>query len=168
MSAIRDVLGKLLFAPEVGRSDNPFRLVSSAAPAASRDEVESAWREKELPDDVKSLWETCRSARLFEDADYGQWGLVLLDPQASRERTDAECQARPQDMRADDVVLGEFLGDQELLVIAPSESGRRRVLVALPLDPREDWFGVAEDMAKFLYSFLHAEGNKYWERKNDA
>jgi len=35
-------------------------------------------------------------------------------------------------------VIGEFLGDQELLVLAPSEIDRGHVLVALPLDDRTD------------------------------
>jgi hypothetical protein len=116
-----------------------------------------------VPDEVTDLWSATRAARLFEDADYGQWGLILLDPQASRQRTEAERAERPQDMRDDDIVVGEFLGDQELLVFAPSEGGLRRVLIALPLDARTEWFGVASDLAQFLVSYFDARGDKYWE-----
>lgn len=69
-----------------GRSGSQFRLVSSVSPSAATGQVEAVWQARQLPDDVAGLWSASRSARLFEDADYGQWGLVLLDPQASRQR----------------------------------------------------------------------------------
>ncbi|WP_236644012.1 hypothetical protein [Sorangium cellulosum] len=163
MSRMHDVLRRFRGAPNVRRADNPFRLVSSVSSAAGPGEIDAAWHPREIPDEVTSMWCAARSARLFEDADYGQWGLVILDPQASRLRTDAERLARPRDFRDDDIILGEFLGDQELLVVAPSESGIRRVLVALPLDPRSDWPGAAKDLAAFLDDYFDAGGNKYWE-----
>jgi len=163
MSRVRDALTRFRLAPNTAPTGNPFRLVSSVSPSATAIEVEAAWGPREMPDDVTNLWSACRSARLFEDADFGQWGLVLLDPQASRARTEAERLARQTDFRDGDVVVGEFLGDQELLVVAPSESGVRRVLIALPLDPRDDWFGAAPDLARFLEAYFDAGGNKYWE-----
>jgi hypothetical protein len=62
-------------------------------------------------------------------------------------------------------VLGQFLGDQELLVLAPSETARRRVLIALPLDSRADWFGAAPSLGSFLAKYFDAVGDKYWERR---
>jgi hypothetical protein len=61
-------------------------------------------------------------------------------------------------------VLGEFLGDQELLVLAPSETGRRRILIALPLDSRADWLGAAQDLGEFLERYFDHASAKYWER----
>jgi len=61
------------------------------------------------------------------------------------------------------VVIGEFLGDLELLVMAPSETGERRVLVALPLDDRDDWYSAAPNLARFLARYLGSHGSKYWE-----
>lgn len=162
-SRIHVTLERFRGTPEVRRSDNPFRLLSSVSAAAMPGEVEAAWHPREMPDEVTSMWGAARSARLFVDADHAQWGLVILDPQASRQRTDAERVVRPHDLRDDDIVLGEFLGDQELLVVAPSESGVRRVLVALPLDPRGDWPGAAQDLATFLARYFDGGGNKYWE-----
>jgi hypothetical protein len=72
--------------------------------------------------------------------------------------------ARPADLRPDDVVLGEFLGDQELLVLGPSEAGQRRILVVLPLDGRDDWLGAAQDLGGFLDRYIDHAGDKYWER----
>lgn len=141
----------------------PFRLTSTVSSPVLAGEVEAEWGSYALPDDAVDLWSAASGARLFEDKDFGQWGLVLLDPRTSRERTTEERVSRPSEYRDDDVVIGTFLGDQELLVIAPSERGRRRILVALPLDERRDWFGVAPSLAAFLESLFRAGGQKYWE-----
>jgi hypothetical protein len=74
-----------------------------------------------------------------------------------------EREVRPADLRPDDIVLGEFLGDLELLVLAPSETGRRRILIALPLDRRADWLGAAQDLGEFLQRYFDRAGDKYWE-----
>jgi hypothetical protein len=109
------------------------------------------------------LWNACREARLFEDVDYGQWGLVLLSPSSSAERTSEAREARPSEFRPDDIVIGEFIGDQELVVVASSESGRRPVLIALPLDGRHEWFLAAMTLGEFLARYFDANGDKYWE-----
>jgi hypothetical protein len=149
--------------PPEGSTCNPFKLVSSVREAASIDDVRSAWQGNNLPCDALDFWAACREARLFEDVEYGQWGLALLSPSASATRTAQERIARPFDVRIDDVVLGAFLGDQELLVIAPSETGDRRIMIALPLDGRADWFGAAPSLAEFLADYFVSTGDKYWE-----
>lgn len=150
--------------PSEGTTTNPFKLMSSLDVQASAVEIADAWPRGGLPSDAVELWSASREARLFEDIEYGQWGLVLLSPGASAERTALERSARASDLRADDVVLGEFLGDQELLVLAPSESGPRRVLIALPLDERSDWHGAAGCLSDFLDLYFEHAGDKFWER----
>ncbi len=150
--------------PRDGLGDNPFRLACSFDKPAIETEIALAWPAGELPEELVEVWSTGRQSRLFEDVDYGQWGLVLLSPAAAAQRTVEERTQRPSAYRADDVVIGEFLGDQELLVLAPSEAERGGVLVALPLDDRPDWYAVAVDLADFLGRYLNALGNKYWER----
>ncbi len=112
-----------------------------------------------LPAEIDELWHATGGARLFEDPDYGQWGLVLLSAEASRDRTEVEFEARPADMAQGDIVIGEFVGDQELLVYS-SDAG---VLVALPLDDRSDWFRAAPTLAEFLERYTAAQGEKFWE-----
>ena len=165
MSTMRGALERFRVVPHARRADSPFRLVSSVSSSTGPGEVDAAWYPRDIPDEVTSMWGAARSARLFEDVDFGQWGLVILNPHDSRLRSDAERQARPQDFRDDDIVLGEFLGDQELLVVAPSESGVRRVLVALPLDPRSEWHGAAEDLATFLNVVLRRRGKQVLGRR---
>jgi hypothetical protein len=150
--------------PRDGLGDSPFRLACSFDEPASEVEVTAAWPGIELPAELMLVWRASRESRLFEDVDYGQWGLVLLSPAAAAERTATERAQRPEAYRDDDVVVGEFLGDQELVVLAPSEAGRGHVLIALPLDDRVDWFSAADDLAGFLDRYLEALGNKYWER----
>ena len=89
------------------------------------DEIDLAWPGERIPEELLALWRHCRTARLYVDVDYGQWGLVLLDPVASSVRTAQARRNQPERLEADDVVLGSFLGDQELVVLAPAERGHR-------------------------------------------
>jgi hypothetical protein len=145
-------------------SRNGLNLRSKVEPAAGFDEVRDAWRNHSMPPEVRELWAAAREARLFEDVDFGQWGLVLLSPTASAARTKTERAERPSDFKPDDVVIGEFLGDQDLLVLAPSEADQRRLLIALPLDNRSDWYGAGHGLADFLDKYFASAGDKYWER----
>src|SRR6266542_3767317 len=109
---------------------------SEPADAATIDHLMPA-----IPDDVRAFWLIARSASLFKDQQYGQWGIEILDPQGAIEETNRQILSRPQDFHAQDLVLATFLGDSDLLVIS-CEAGRAEfgsVLVARPLDPRQDW-----------------------------
>lgn len=151
--------------PHEGTEDNPFRLACTLAEPATSAEIEHV-----VPDDSSSrqdlvdLWSTCREARLFEDVDYGQWGLVLLSPTESAKRSGRELEQRPDDFTPTDIVVGEFLGDQELLVLSSAEGDERSVLVALPLDERSEWYTVAADLGEFLDRYMDHQGEKYWEQ----
>jgi hypothetical protein len=61
------------------------------------------------------------------------------------------------------LVIGEFLGDDELVLYSLSQPPTRRILIALPLDDRGQWPVVATDLADFLDRFQRAGGDKYWE-----
>jgi hypothetical protein len=149
--------------PRDALGDNPLKLGCSLARASTEEEIRRAWPTAALPPELIQAWLVSRESRLFEDLDYGQWGLVLLSPEASADRTEAERTRRPGDYRPDDFVIGEFLGDLELLVMAPSEVGNRRIMVALPLDDRLDWYPAGSSLAKFLEDYLKSFGGKYWE-----
>jgi hypothetical protein len=124
--------------PEQGVPNNPFKLECSLSEPASRDEIDSAWSGSRLDSRVVELWSECREALLFRDVEYGQWGLRILTPSKSAQLTTSERADRPEDLRPDDIVIGEFLGDQELLLFSPSEQGEQLVLICLPLDPRRE------------------------------
>ncbi|MDP5226313.1 MULTISPECIES: hypothetical protein [Arthrobacter] len=103
----------------------------------------------------------------IEDINYGQWGLHLLDWRKVAARTEEQQTARPDQMKVDDIVIGEFLGDLEILIYAPSEVAGSRLLVALPLDPRDDWCPAGDTIAAVLEGMLNANGEKYWEANFD-
>lgn len=166
MPTLSEVFAALTSWEQSPGGDNPFKLSSRVYPGASADEIAQAAPSASKSEDLRALWSASREAWLFEDAEYGQWGLHLLRPAESAVRTSAERAQRPDDLRPDDVVLGEFLGDAELLIYAPSERGGRRYLIALPLDPRGDWFAAGASAVEVLERLLDANGDKYWERSS--
>lgn len=87
----------------------------------------------------------------------------LLDPARALAVTVEERGDRPEEFRADDFIIGEFLTDQEFLVLAASEQGQGRVLVSQPMDGREDWYTIAGNLAEFLTRYYTALGDKWWE-----
>lgn len=165
MTAVAAALGAFRDqpSPPESASSNPFKLSSVVEEPASLVEINQAWPDHPLPEQLVEAWTTARQARLFADVDYGQWGLVLLPPNESAQRTEKERSARSGEYRPGDVVVGEFLGDQELVVL---EGGSARVLIALPLDDRSDWFIAAEDLGQFLASYFEHGGDKFWEQRS--
>lgn len=165
MTSIAEALDAFRREPAPRRDpSNPFRLSSKVGQPVTLAEIATSWPSVEgLPSDALNLWTEASKARLFEDLDFAQWGLVILAPAESAIRTRHEQLARPSEYRRSDVIIGEFLGDQDLLVLAPSERGPRRVMVALPLDDRSTWFGVAPDLGSFLAKYFANAGRKFWE-----
>jgi hypothetical protein len=160
-SQLAVILHSFRQSPEAKSPENPFATRSTLAPPARHEEILTAW--SDCPEELAAFWQLCREARLFEDREHGQWGLALLDPPTSARRTRSEVVGRPGDFRSSDCVIGTFLGDQELLVLAPSEYGVRRILVALPLDGRSEWSGAGDSLVSFLGAYFDAVGHKFWE-----
>ena len=119
----------------------------------------------DVPPSLAEFWTVAAGARLFEDVMYGQWGLVLLSPDAARARTADFVKRRPRDALPGDLIVGHFSGDQELLLVRcdPGVPDYSQVLVALPLDRREDWYQAASDFGAFLIEYERAQGAKFWE-----
>ena len=147
---------------QVGADDACVQACEVAGPA-DRAEIIESWHGADIPPDVAELWAQCREARLFVDVVYGQWGLALLSPAVSAEQTTLQRRLREIDFQVGDVVIGKFIGDQELLVVAPAETGARRVMVALEMDPRADWPGVGPNVGDFLAGYWEHSGEKYWQ-----
>ncbi len=123
-----------------------------------------------LPPELRDFWARVRSARLFEDVDYGHWGLVLFSPADAEHETAAFHEDRRRDSRAGDLVVGRFLGDQDLMIVRtdPAADDCGQVLCALPLDRRADWYTPARSLDAFLRAFFEAEGAKFWEDADGA
>ena len=144
---------------------NPFRLGCVIGPPASEADILAAWPEPgSVPAELRELWLAMSGACLFEDVEYGQWGWEVLGPRASAFRTaEGHRSYFSRNLRPDDVLFGEFIGDQEVLVYAPSERASRRILVAIPLYERDEWPAAAGTVKAFLVRYREARGEKYWE-----
>lgn len=138
-------------------------MLSNVDLPASEADIRAAWRDGAVPDEVRELWLTSRSARLLVEETYGASGLEILSPANSATST-SEWFGEREDMREGDVLVGRFLGDADRLVFAPSESGRRRLLVADPIDYRDNWYGAARTIAGFLIRYHESCGDAFWSR----
>lgn len=161
MTALDDAIASLRAWRQPPGGDNPFALSCRFEEGAQEDEIAQA--AAQAPEEVIQLWRASREMWLFEDAEYGQWGLHLMAPQACLDRTSRERADRPAEFDNGDLVVGEFLGDSEVLVCAAAESSDRRWLVALPMDPRSDWYPAGDSLAAVLEQLVRSDGDKYWE-----
>jgi hypothetical protein len=111
------------------------------------------------------FWQESETAELFKDMTYGQWGLRILTPKTSHDRTQTELIERRSEMLATDLVFAEFLGDSDLLLMDLSVGRRAKkpIYAMLPLDRRDDWPKVANSFEEFLEKYLDANGEKFWE-----
>lgn len=118
-----------------------------------------------LPDDVEQLWTLVSSLCLFEDITYGQWGLVIWSPDQVVVEHKRHLMERPEQFRQGDLIIGEFLGDSDLLLIRcnPIDPDFGYVIVALPLYQREEWDVPSPSLTMFLRAFLDSRGGKFWE-----
>ena len=111
MKSISDRLTELrkLNGIDLQSPGEPLRLRITVGDPALSSEIDFVTRRGHVPDEVVDMWRVSRETRLFEDVDYGQWGLVLLSPKAALERTAWERKIRPDELLMNDFVIGEFL-----------------------------------------------------------
>jgi hypothetical protein len=149
----------------VQRGGEPFPATFALAPPISwdRHELETGIGAT-IPPDLGTFWDCAGGARLFVDAEYGQWGLALWSAADVKTHSPAELAKRPNDCISGDVFVGKFIGDQDRLLVR-CKSGQPdfgQVFVALPIDPRALWPVVAESLGEFLMKYVEASGDKYW------
>ena len=120
-----------------------------------------------LPSAIIDLWEKTSSLRLFEDITYGQWGLIFWSPNQVITEQEKRIAQRKEDFYPGDLIIGEFLGDADLLVLRcdPTSPDFGDAIIALPLDSREEWYLAANSLESFLSQFLAAKGEKFWENQ---
>jgi hypothetical protein len=142
----------------------PVPLTCSFQPPSSASDIENATSEFLIPKDLISLWKVASEVRLFEDAQYGQWGLHLFSPSAALDATKKFASDRPEDYALGDMVVGEFLGDSDLLILRcdPSLNSYGSVVIALPLDDRMDWGHAADSLSLFFEKYIKGQGEKFW------
>lgn len=120
-----------------------------------------------LPPDLIEFWKCASSANLFKDSQYAQWGIEIIDFHEARAESARHYSTRPRDFKESDLIIGRFLGDSDLLVVRNDSSAEDfgSIVVALPIDKREDWDVVADSFSSFLERLIEAEGDKFWEAR---
>jgi hypothetical protein len=120
-----------------------------------------------LPLTIINLWNQTSGLRLFEDITYGQWGLILWSPNQIIAEQEKRIAQRKEDFRPGDLVIGEFLGDADLLVLRCDETSPDfgNIIIALPLDSREEWDIAGLTLESFLNQLIVANGDKFWENQ---
>lgn len=148
----------------VNGQSSPFQYVCRFS-EVRENAPEKILNEIEIPIELSNFWGITKSATLFEDVDYGQWGMKILEPSLVMAQTQEYFEQRKQECRKGDLVVGEFLGDSELLVVRCDESTADygSVLIAMPLDVRADWYILSLNFEEFLLRYVKSGGEKFWE-----
>jgi hypothetical protein len=158
---------------EVDESHNlsmPFVCRSYVGPKAKWDRRELELVLKiTLPQDMVEFWNITSGIRLYEDVNYGQWGLIIGSPIETLKHHEnvVSNPSRKEDFLFGDLVFGRFLGDSEFPLIRcdPKSPDYGSVMISLPMDVRKDWFSVASSFTEFLENFIASPDTKYWERR---
>jgi cell wall assembly regulator SMI1 len=117
-----------------------------------------------LPEELQELWQKYNGLHLFEDKTYGQSGLIIWSPQEVLEKQQT-LRRNSNEFESEDLIIGEFLGDSDLLVVRcnPNSTDFGQIIIALPIDHREDWYYLAYSLPEFLQRFIASQGEKFWE-----
>jgi hypothetical protein len=145
----------------------PWVYVCEAAPPVQwdRQSIESALAVR-LPRQVIDLWTEAGGVKLYVEKNNGQWGLVVWSgtevvPGNRRYKRIY----RSDDFRPGDLLIGEFRGDSDLVLLRCDEAANDygRVVIIDPLERREAWKIAANSLGGFLRKWCKTKGEKYWE-----
>ena len=117
-----------------------------------------------LPEDLQELWQKSNGLRLFEDKTYGQSGLIIWSPQKVLEQQQI-LRRGSDEFQSGDLIIGEFLGDSDLLVVRCDQNSDDfgQLIISLPIDHRSDWYYLPYLLPKFLQKIINSQGEKFWE-----
>jgi len=115
-----------------------------------------------FPDNLVELWRNASRLSIYEDVSYGQWGLILHDQSWSQQETKLYKNLYPDKISEYDLIFGEFLGDNEKVIISLKPADYGSIKIFQPIENREDWPLVASSMTEFLQNMLQNRGQKYW------
>lgn len=170
-NTVQDVLQKVQTSEPhiVGDADltPPMVLQSEIKPPVEwrSSEIESALEVK-LPDEAIMLWSRASEIRLLSDVNYGQWGCILWSPaEVVARHRQAQSWRGPSAFRPGDVIIGEFRGDTDLVVLRcdPSHQDFGSIVIALGMDPRDHWPCVSSSIVEFITAFMAQPDKKFWE-----
>jgi hypothetical protein len=145
-------------------------LVCTFQSTASEEDIRAAETEVVLPESLLAFWRASNGAMLFEDKQYGQWGLRLYSVSSALARTAEFAADRSTEYASGDLLIGEFLGDSDLLMMRcdPSLNSYGSLVVALPLDERAEWDAASDSLEGFLQAYADTHGEKFWRGRRSA
>jgi SMI1 / KNR4 family (SUKH-1) len=165
--ALSEVRSRKPFVPEYSTLDPPSIIQCEAQPPVQWESaaIEAALRIR-LPEELVALWNKASQIRLYDDVNYGQWGCILWSPSEVIDRHRYSYGWRgPGEFRPGDLIIGEFRGDTDMVVLRcdPSQQDFGSVVIALGNDPRDEWPHVAASIAEFMTAYLSHPDKKFWE-----
>lgn len=118
-----------------------------------------------IANDLQRFWKVFDRAELFRDIMYGQWGLDILSPEDAILYTKWEIECRPRDFVITDLIIGQFRGDSDILMVNCNSQANNygQIMVVTPFDDRHDWVVVADNFTNFLKLYAQYNGDKFWE-----
>ncbi|WP_233272128.1 hypothetical protein [Mycolicibacterium smegmatis] len=106
---------------------------------------------------LREFWCRTSGGLLLVDEQFGICGLTLHNPteakRRSRDRADDGYEVSESDW-----VLGEFVGDTDMLIIDADGA----VLISAGSYPRSDWYRF-ESLSYVLSKYVETTAEKYWE-----
>jgi hypothetical protein len=144
----------------------PWVYVSDAPPPVvwDRQSIESTLGVR-LPHEVVEMWMTTAGLTLYVEENHRQWGLIVWSPEEVVDPNRKFKELYKRDLRDGDLIMGEFLGDSDLLLLRCDDrrSDYGKVLIVDPYERRKSWKVPAASFGLFLQRFCEAKGDKYWE-----
>lgn len=122
------------------------------------DGIAAAGIPQDAPAQLRELWSRTSGGPLLVDEQFGICGLTLYSPEESRTRAADRVEAG-YEIAAGDWVLGEFVGDTDMLVIDADGA----VLISAGSYPRDNWYRF-ESLSDVLSRYVAEHAEKYWER----
>jgi hypothetical protein len=106
---------------------------------------------------LREFWSITSGGSLLVDEQFGICGLMLYGPAESQQRT-ADRTSHGYGISSNDWVLGEFVGDTDMLVIDVQDS----VLISTGSYPRSQWY-TFRSLSEVLSNYVEVHAEKYWE-----
>lgn len=118
-----------------------------------------------MPASLRNFYKISNGARFFEDSDYGQWGMNLLSIDKLNKASEDYKYNRQEEAMAGDLIIGEFIGDSDLLLIRVDKQmpDYGKVAIVNPIYKRTDWYWLDIDFFDFIEKYVSSNGNKFWE-----
>lgn len=106
---------------------------------------------------LREFWRHTSGGRLLADEQFGICGLTLHNPTEAKQRSHDRAYYG-YEVSESDWVLGEFVGDTDMLIIDADDA----VLISAGSYPRSDWYRF-ESPSAVLSKYVETTAEKYWE-----